>query len=938
MLHSGLELGFSSQVAGQTEIGGSIVAHRLPVTPEGSSISVQELDQLALRVRSPGFQAELGEMLVPPRLQEVLGLRYMHGVRTTVRIGRWELATLLGASRAVTSVVTVSGSDGIPGPYQLRDALGRRVTALLPGSERVWVDGVLQERGEDKDYVLDYLRGELTFRPRRPISSASRIVVECATLDEESTQTLGLLQLAGELGAGHTLALEYTHRLTTPLYDIAPGTPWVFRNGTAYALAEGATWVGIDSATGRGRGWYRRRDTLIEGVPHTVWEYAPWSAEALYMVEFSPVGAGKGDYVQVAPGVFRYLGHGRGEYAPARLLPLPTQQQLLGVGWEWHTERWYSHLDWRISRFVPYRNHSEPIPGAALSIQTRYSTAADTAAAALLWESRSAWRSPFFPERRTAADEQSRLWWMPGSSVEYSAAEARHWNRVRLRWAPVCGEAQLGWAQQAAGLKALWGEVALGMTAADGAPEATLRYAGGRYGESAAPWQHLWQRLHGTVTVGRTRLRLIGEVAWLWQRVQHNTIPQQELGGQLRGLWTASDSTAVETFLSWRHQWEPVPSQWWQPGFWVRWAFSSAWKFQLRMGYNRIRQLGQWWEALQLLCQGSGVLMRRGGLWWRYESGVELVDTLALAFLRVMPGQGTYRYRGDLNGNGMQDVPEFEPTPVGGDYLLLPGSRGIARPGTGIRAEVVVLVPFANAQGEWESRLSLAQRGLLRSWRALLPQPATGNGVSATQWTMLHRLRLPNAAAEWNGHLEWTGAAFFTGSGWEQWEEANTELRWGRSMQRALRLELGGGALHERQQRAFQPGGRLQLLLLQLFAEGMWRLLPWLQLAPQLLLQGGTLWSAGVGKRVVNPIGTLQLQARHGESLTAQLMLQYGALMPRLPAALLPWVGNLLQGWRLRGSAGYQTGAALWAIQYLGVRHMGQKWWHALNGQVQLSL
>jgi len=943
VLHSGLELGFSSHLAGQTEIGGRIVADRLPVSSAGSSLSVQELDQFALQVRSPGLHAEVGELLLPSGLQAALGIGHLQGVKASVRMGRWELATLLGASRTVTTVVVLTARDGVPGPYRLQDALGRRIAGILPGSERVWVDGVLQERGEDKDYVLDELRGELTFRPRRPVSSASHIVVEFSELDQASAQTLGFLQLTGALGAAHNLEVAYSHRLTTPFQDVPPTARPVLRNGMSYAQLEGATWVGFDSATGRGRGWYRRRDTLLGGQVHTIWEYAPAAPDAFYMVEFSAVGEGQGEYVQEAPGVFRYVGSGRGGYAPVRLLPLPTQQQLWTVRWEWRTPQWSSHLQWEGSRFVPFRRHSEVLQGVALSVQTRYSQHPDTARAPLLWESQTRWKSPFFFGRRTAEEQHVLPWNLLQRGFDGASAEAFHHQRFRLQLAPLMAEATAGWIRWAPRLSALWAETVLGVLPGQGHSPVVLRYAVGHHRDDDAGQRHLWHRLRGTVTATISRWHLLGDVRWQWQREAGVLAPvrQRELAGETRSIWTVSPRTTLEAFLLWRRQWEPLPSQWWQPGLWLRWTHPESWKLQLRLGWNRVQQAEQRWENLHVLWQASAALARRGGIQWRYESGTELTDTVSPAFLRVLPGQGTYRYRGDLNGNGIADPSEFEPAPVGGDYLLVPTSRGISRPGTLLRIEGILRFPLGEKpepKGEWESQLRLLQRGVFRSWwQALFPHRAREDGVNTTQWTIAQQLRLPTGSAQWDARAEWSGTAFWMGTAWEQWQRATAELRWERTLRGTLRLACGGGPLWEEHSRAFQPG-QFRLSVVQLFSELPWQPTSELWCTPRLQLLRGSLGDGTLRYTVVNPVGMLQLSFRRQDFLSAEAAVHIGVLVPALPPELLLWSGSLLQGWRLQGSVGYRTGGALWSLQYLGAQQKGRRWWHALNGQVQLTL
>ena len=333
-----LRLTIAGQLTSDIAVRASLSDDNLPVVPEGNTEELRDVDKVLVQLKAPHWEATLGDF-VGERSGLVFGdyRRKLQGVSLYVRPGRLSGEVLAGAPRGVYRTVQLRGQEVNQGPYRLGSGEVGGDLFIVAGSERVTLDGERLGRGTDRDYVIDYVRGTITFTYRRLITAESEIVVEFEEGEGPYVRNVvggggeGKLRLpvAGGIESGFAVRLireqDDPQRLRTgEITDLDQTILAAAGDDAGQAVAEGATQLAP------GEGSYRQEDQA-EGP---IYVYDPEQGD--YQVEFFYFGSGMGNYgvdslTVSGQKVFSYRGEGSGSYRIGRPLPLPESHSLVSV-------------------------------------------------------------------------------------------------------------------------------------------------------------------------------------------------------------------------------------------------------------------------------------------------------------------------------------------------------------------------------------------------------------------------------------------------------------------------------------------------------------------------------------------------------------------------------------------------------------------------------
>ena len=344
-INSSLNLELSGQISPKLKLLASVSDANIPIQPDGTTNKLQEFDQLYIQIFSDDFKVIAGDFWLNKPEGYFLNYRKRaQGLTTsstfrTKKNNTWFTQVSGALSKGKFNRQIIPGIESNQGPYRLKGSENEPFIIILAGTERVFIDGKLLERGQEFDYTIDYNTSEVIFTSRNLITKDSRIVIEFQYSDQNFARSLvqsATSYQSKKLKFWMNLYSEQDAKNQSLQQKLTTGQKnFLSTIGDDLSLAQLSS---IDSV---GYSPNQIHYKMIDSLGYdSVLVFSSQVDSAKYTATFINVGQNQGNYIleqQIAFGkVYMWVqpiaGIPQGDYSPSRLIATPKKKQFASSG------------------------------------------------------------------------------------------------------------------------------------------------------------------------------------------------------------------------------------------------------------------------------------------------------------------------------------------------------------------------------------------------------------------------------------------------------------------------------------------------------------------------------------------------------------------------------------------------------------------------------
>lgn len=347
VLNSQFNLQMNGFISDSIEIAASITDNNIPIQPDGNTQQLNEFDKVWLQFKKKNWELNLGDLDI--RKNELHFFNFykrLQGASFSTH-NSWKknkndflISAAIAKGKFFRNVF--QGQEGNQGPYRLQGANNELFFIILGGTERVFIDGELMQRGEDQDYTINYNTAEISFTPKRMITKDKRIQVEFEYADRNYLNSMIVINNKTEFGEKLKINIALYNNSdakNSTINQTLDNKQKNFLSQIGDSIQQAYYPVFSIDSFSTSKILYAKRLVVYPGGSDSIYVYSTHPDSAKYSLQFIDVGLGNGNYISFFNGangkVYKWVqpiaGKPQGNFEPAIFLATPKKLQMMAA-------------------------------------------------------------------------------------------------------------------------------------------------------------------------------------------------------------------------------------------------------------------------------------------------------------------------------------------------------------------------------------------------------------------------------------------------------------------------------------------------------------------------------------------------------------------------------------------------------------------------------